>query len=470
MKTRYVTRLLAVAAAAVAVAAFGVPGAQAAATGAITGIGGKCLDVTGGTSANGTRVQLWSCNGGTAQQWTAADDGTVRALGKCLDVSGGSTTNGAKVQVYDCNGSGAQHWTATSGRLVNAGSGKCLDVTGASSADGSPLQIWSCGTGANQQWTLPSTGTTPPPPGSPCPAGPFGTPLPSPTLTATKIKDGYNFLEGPVWNAASQTLLLTDMHDGSGPQNVQSSDILRFTPSTTAFSTFLTNSGSNGLAISRDGKSIIAATHDQRSVSAYDVATAQRTTLAANYQGHLFNSPNDVTVGADGTVYFTDPDFQRADRPDQMSGHTDVFRVKNGVVSLIDDSIREPNGIELSPDGKTLYVGGNATGKIYKYPVNADGSTGARSDFASLAGTDGGTVDCAGNIYQVTFSDGKIHVFSPSGQALGTISAGQNTTNAAFGGPDGRTLYITSGAPSAGGDTGNYGLYSIRLNVPGWPY
>ncbi|QUQ72506.1 SMP-30/gluconolactonase/LRE family protein [Kutzneria sp. CA-103260] len=305
---------------------------------------------------------------------------------------------------------------------------------------------------------------------SPCPSGPFGNPLPSSTLTASKVQGGYNFLEGPVWDAASQTLLLTNMHDGSGPQNVQSADILRFTPATGGFAPFVTNSGSNGLALSRDGKSVIAATHDQRSVSSYDLATGRRTTLAANYQGRLFNSPNDVTVGADGTVYFTDPDFQRADRPDQMSGHTDVFRVRNGVVSLIDSSIREPNGIELSPDGHTLYVGGNASGKVYQYPVNADGSTGARHDFTALGGTDGGTVDCAGNVYQATFGDGKIHVFSPTGQALGVINAGQNTTNAAFGGPDGRTLYITSGRPSDGGDTGDFALYSIRLNVPGWPY
>lgn len=305
---------------------------------------------------------------------------------------------------------------------------------------------------------------------SSCPSGPFGNPLPSSTVAATKVKGGYNFLEGPVWDAASQTLLLTDMHDGSGPQNVQSADILRYTPATGGFATFIANSGSNGLALSRDGKSIVAATHDQRSVSSYSLATGQRTTLAANYQGRLFNSPNDVTVGADGTVYFTDPDFQRADRPDQMSGHTDVFRVRNGVVSLIDSSIREPNGIELSPDGHTLYVGGNASGKIYQYPVNADGSTGARRDFTALGGTDGGAIDCAGNVYQATFGDGKIHVFSPAGKALGVITAGQNTTNAAFGGPDGRTLYITSGHPSDGGESGDFALYSIRLNVPGWPY
>jgi gluconolactonase len=259
------------------------------------------------------------------------------------------------------------------------------------------------------------------------------------------------------------------MHDGTGAQNVQPSDILRFTAPGT-FETFIPNAGSNGLAISPDGSTILAATHDQRSVSSYRLADRVRGVVAQSYQGHAFNSPNDLTVAADGTVYFTDPDFQRANRGDEMSGKTGVFRVKNGVVTLIDDTIREPNGIELAPDGHTLYVGGNATGKIYQWPVNADGSTGARRDFAALAGTDGGTIDCAGNVYQVTYGDGKVHVFSPAGVALGTISAGVNATNAAFGGVDRQTLFITSGRPSTGGNTGNFGLYSIHLNVPGWPY
>ncbi|WP_273937883.1 lectin [Kutzneria chonburiensis] len=158
MRTRHLTRTFAVAAAAIAVAALGVPTAQAA-TGTITGYGGKCVDVTGGTSANGTRVQLWTCTGGPSQQWTTGDDGSLRALGKCLDVAGGSTLNGAKVQIYDCNGTAAQRWTSSGGQLVNAGSGKCLDATGVSSADGTPLQIWTCGGGANQQWTLPATTT-----------------------------------------------------------------------------------------------------------------------------------------------------------------------------------------------------------------------------------------------------------------------------------------------------------------------
>jgi gluconolactonase len=318
--------------------------------------------------------------------------------------------------------------------------------------------------------TVNVTGASATAPEGPCPGGPFGNPLPSPNLTATRIQGRFNFLEGPTWDAATQTLLLSNMYDGTGAQNVQPSDILRFTPATATFTTFIKNSGSNGLAISRDGTSVVAATHDQRSMSSYNLATRKRTTVASTYQGRMFNSPNDVTVAANGTIYFTDPNFQRANRPDQMSGKTGVFRLTNGVVTLIDDTIRQPNGIELSPDGRTLYVGGNATGKIYKYPVNADGSTGPRSDFASLNNTDGGTVDCAGNLYQATYGDGKVYVFSPAGQLLGTISAGRHATNVAFGGPDRTTLYITSGTASTGGNTGDFGLYSIRLNVPGWPY
>ncbi|MFG3194669.1 ricin-type beta-trefoil lectin domain protein [Streptomyces sp. NPDC048208] len=125
-------------------------------TGAFAGLAGKCLDVAGGSSANGTAVQLYDCNGSTAQQWTVAADGSVRALGKCLDVVSASTADGAKVQLYDCNGTAAQRWsynTAT-GDVVNTAADKCLDVTDNSSANGARAQIWSCTGAANQKWTL----------------------------------------------------------------------------------------------------------------------------------------------------------------------------------------------------------------------------------------------------------------------------------------------------------------------------
>lgn len=126
-------------------------------TGQITGLAGKCVDVDNSNSANGTRVQLYTCNGTDAQKWTIASDGTVRALGKCLDVSGGNTANGTKIQLYDCNGTAAQKWVYSSGRdIVNPQANKCLDVTDVNSADSTPLQIWECNGGANQKWNIPS--------------------------------------------------------------------------------------------------------------------------------------------------------------------------------------------------------------------------------------------------------------------------------------------------------------------------
>ncbi|GAA1536489.1 hypothetical protein GCM10009827_063840 [Dactylosporangium maewongense] len=159
-RSGYLRRVLVAAATAVLGTVILVPGAASAAgTGAITGYGGKCVDVASANSANGTQVQLWTCNGTNAQSWTVGTDGTIRALGKCLDVSGGSTANGAKVQLWDCNGTGAQQWVANAARdIVNPQANKCLDATGVSSADGTPLQIWDCGGGANQKWNVPGGG------------------------------------------------------------------------------------------------------------------------------------------------------------------------------------------------------------------------------------------------------------------------------------------------------------------------
>ncbi|MFB7115910.1 ricin-type beta-trefoil lectin domain protein [Streptomyces sp. NPDC056291] len=125
-------------------------------SGAFVGLAGKCLDVAGGSTANGTAVQLYDCNSSAAQQWTVQPDGLVRALGKCLDVASASTANGAKVQLYDCNGTGAQQWSynASTGDVVNLAADKCLDVTDNSSANGTRAQIWSCTGAANQKWRL----------------------------------------------------------------------------------------------------------------------------------------------------------------------------------------------------------------------------------------------------------------------------------------------------------------------------
>jgi hypothetical protein len=167
-----------------------------AATGTITGLAGKCLDVAGANPADGTPVQLYDCNGTAAQQWTVGSDGTIRALGKCLDVTGNSIADGAKTQLWSCTGGANQKWTVTAAHdIVNPQANKCLDATDNSSANGTRAQIWSCTGGANQKWTAPAAdGGGSNPPAAPMAVAPYlyngwGSP-PSPTTitNATGVK------------------------------------------------------------------------------------------------------------------------------------------------------------------------------------------------------------------------------------------------------------------------------------------
>ncbi|WP_449479987.1 lectin [Streptomyces avidinii] len=124
--------------------------------GEVKGVNGKCLDIDGAGTADGTRAQVWTCNGSAAQAWRVPADGTLRALGKCLDVSGGATADGTKVQLWTCNGTQAQQWARQpDGTVRNPRSGKCLDASGGTWNDGTPVHLWTCHTGPNQQWTLP---------------------------------------------------------------------------------------------------------------------------------------------------------------------------------------------------------------------------------------------------------------------------------------------------------------------------
>ncbi|SBT45770.1 ThuA domain-containing protein [Micromonospora auratinigra] len=133
-----------------------VRGVASGGTGPVRGLAGKCLDVRNAATADGTQVQLYTCNGTAAQTWTVTPDATVKALGKCLDVSGGGSADGTRVQLWTCNGTGAQNWSAQPDQtLRNPQSGKCLDVAGNSSTDGTPVQLWTCTGAANQRWTLP---------------------------------------------------------------------------------------------------------------------------------------------------------------------------------------------------------------------------------------------------------------------------------------------------------------------------
>jgi len=129
------------------------PSSDGVPTTSIVGYAGLCLDLASDSNADGTKVDVYTCNGTDGQQWTEEPDGTIHADGKCLDVSGGATANGTLVDLYTCNGTGAQVWVAESdGALYNPQSGKCLDDTDYSILPGTQTQIWSCTGAANQEW------------------------------------------------------------------------------------------------------------------------------------------------------------------------------------------------------------------------------------------------------------------------------------------------------------------------------
>jgi hypothetical protein len=130
-------------------------GSTQAPTGPITGYQGLCVDDRAASTAEKNPVQVYTCNGTNAQQWTVESNGSLQALGMCLDVDGGGTANGTTVDLYTCNGTGAQVWEPQSnGELINPQSGSCLDDTNWGGS-GTQLQIWACGDGTNQQWKLP---------------------------------------------------------------------------------------------------------------------------------------------------------------------------------------------------------------------------------------------------------------------------------------------------------------------------
>ena len=136
------------------------PAGDGIATTPLVGYQGLCLDVAGDNNTNGTKVQIYTCNGTNGQQWTEEPNGTVHADGKCLDVVGGGTANGTLVDLYQCNGTGAQVWQPQpDGALVNPQSGSCLDDTGFSTTPGTQVQIWSCTGNTNQSWVPPPDAT-----------------------------------------------------------------------------------------------------------------------------------------------------------------------------------------------------------------------------------------------------------------------------------------------------------------------
>ena len=282
------------------------------------------------------------------------------------------------------------------------------------------------------------------------PAGDL-TPVRIDAANSTRTEEG--LYEGPVW--IKDSLYFSDFTFSTGfPSRILKLD------ASGQVTTAIDDSGSNGLAVDKEGF-LIAGTHKYKSLSRFNPATGERTSVAAQYTGNVFNSPNDIAIAADGTIYFTDPAFQRDAAPGGQE-KTGVYRVAtDGTVTLVDDTISNPNGIALSPAGDVLYVnGGGEQGILRSYPI-VDGVPQAGKDLViGLSIPDGMAVDCKGNIYVTEHVARKLHVYTPQGQQIAQAATDANLTNIAFGGADGKTLFLT----------GAGALWKIDLAITGSPY
>lgn len=258
-----------------------------------------------------------------------------------------------------------------------------------------------------------------------------------------RIMNGFGFVEGPLWRAATSDLLFNDI-----PANITKKLVL---PAT--FTDFRTGSqGANGMALD-PAKKLVVCEGGGRRVSRENGAGGFDLVID-KWQGTNLNSPNDVIVRSDGTIYFTDPSYGGT----KQLAFEGVFRVDPaGNPTLVAMGLTRPNGIALSPDEKTLYVADEPAGKIVKFPVNNDGSTGTVSDFVLTPNPDGITVDDDGNVYSA--SKNGVDVFRSSGTKIGTIPVPEQPANVAFGGADRKRLFITA----------RTGLYSVQVNVAGPP-
>jgi gluconolactonase len=267
-------------------------------------------------------------------------------------------------------------------------------------------------------------------------------------VTATRAEPG--LYEGPVW--VGDALYFSDFSLAKGfPSRV------RKLAADGKVGTVIEDSGSNGLAVDADGKLLLASHKDKALVR--HVADGKPVPLAGSFKGQVFNSPNDIAVADDGTIYFTDPDWQKAAAPGGQPV-TGIYRVApGGAVTLVDGTRPNPNGIALSPTGDVLYV--NASdGLLVAYPIVQGVPQAGRALVRGLEAADGMTVDCHGNLYVTEHEAKRVRVFSPQGRQLASIRVDAKVTNAAFGGKDGKTLYIT----------GAGALWRLPLEVRGMPY
>ena len=287
------------------------------------------------------------------------------------------------------------------------------------------------------------------------------------------LSDGYTWSEGPIWIAQGQFLLLSDP-----PKN----RMYRWAPGALSASVFLEPSGgrdargfreagSNGLKPAGAGR-LLVADEGNRAIALLDLRSKTKRLLAQRYDGKKLNSPNDIAVGPDGAIWFTDPPYGLEgvdDSPAKEQAANRVYRLgADGKLNAAVSELRYPNGIAFSRDGRTLYVSNSdpKNAVILAFGVGRGGVLSRRRVFADMNALaakglpglpDGMTIDEHGNLW--ASGPGGIHVFTPSGHELGLISTGVAISNAAFGGPDGRTLFMTS----------THQLVALRTKVRGAP-
>jgi gluconolactonase len=270
----------------------------------------------------------------------------------------------------------------------------------------------------------------------------------SPVLThpvVQKIWGGFQFVEGPVW-VDTLGLLFSDI-----PAN----KVYRWSLDS-SLTEYLTPSGnSNGLALDKQGR-LLLAQHGPRQVARRE-EDGNITPLATHYNGKRLNSPNDLVVKSDGSIFFTDPPYGISTDQAEL-GFNGIYRLSlSGDLQLLDDEFYRPNGIAFSPDESKLYVAECEATKIYVWDVIADTAISNKRVFVDITlsgGFDGMKVDSIGFVY-CTGPTG-IWVFSPEGEAVDTIKVPGQNTNCGWGGPNRDILYVTSGSS----------VYSIRKGNP----
>jgi len=270
------------------------------------------------------------------------------------------------------------------------------------------------------------------------------------------LAEGFHWLEGPVWDAARGHLLFSDVVANAIYRwHPQLGTAVYVTPSGyTGTEPFAGREpGSNGLAFDAAGRLIIAE-HGDRRISRLE-ANGTKTTLADRYQGRRLNSPNDVVVRANGDIYFTDPPYglpKLYDDPGKELPHQGIYRLTaGGTLTLMEASLKAPNGIAFSPDETRLYVTDTDPDRAawLAYDVRADGTITAGRIFhdakvfkATRKGSpDGIKVDIAGNLYGA--GPEGLYIFAPDGRHLGTVFTGVRTGNVAWG-EDGSSLFVAA--------------------------